>query len=205
MLAAAGLLAAFTHYFGFLLAVAVFSTCFLLAARRFKPIVGLVGSSIAVPFIAWAIFHAQFTDPRLVAWIGEFPISATIYWFVFLAFGGTASFMLFAGTAGLLFASGGRRCLAEWASSVWTCLLVTKLQPNLENPNSGASAAVSNLENPNSDIPATPPVPKKLEERVEKSGRKARGRKPGLASLANNRSRSRSVACATRSSIRSPR
>jgi uncharacterized membrane protein len=127
MLAAAAVLAAFTHYFGFLLAVAVFFTCFLLTARQYKPIVGLFGCSIAVPFIAWAIFHAQFTDPRLVAWIREFPIAATIDWFVFLAFGGTASFLLFAGTAGLLFASGGRRCFAEWAPSVWASLLVCLL------------------------------------------------------------------------------
>jgi len=94
--------------------------------RRYKPIVGFCGCIIVVPFVAWAIFHAQFTDPRRVAWIGEFPIAATIDWFVFLAFGGTSSFMLFAAAAGLLFA-GGRRCLAEWASPVWACLLVCLL------------------------------------------------------------------------------
>jgi len=126
MLAAAGLFAAFTHYFGFLIATAAFSACFLLTERRYKPIIGFFGCIIAVPFVAWAVFHAQFTDPRRVAWIGEFQIAATINWFVFLACGGTPSFMLFAGAAGLLFASGGR-CLAERASPVWACLLVCLL------------------------------------------------------------------------------
>jgi hypothetical protein len=57
---------------------------------------------------------------------------------------------------------------------------VTKLQPNLENPNS--------------DIPATPPVPKKPEERVEKSGRRARGREPG-ASKPREQSQPKPLSC----------
>src|SRR6266481_3709671 len=46
MLTAAAVLASFTHYFGFLVAAAAFTTCFLLTGRRHKSIVAFAGCSV---------------------------------------------------------------------------------------------------------------------------------------------------------------
>jgi uncharacterized membrane protein len=50
-LTATAVLASFTHYFGFVVAAAAFTTCFLLTARSRKVIVGLAGCSVLALFI----------------------------------------------------------------------------------------------------------------------------------------------------------
>jgi uncharacterized membrane protein len=85
MLTAASILASFTHYFGFLLAAAAFSTCFLLTERRRKAIVGLAGCSVVALFVPWVAYHSQFVDARLAGWIGSFPMTASIDWFNYIS------------------------------------------------------------------------------------------------------------------------
>ena len=125
MLAAAAILASFTHYFGFLLAAAAFSTCYLLTERRRKAMVGLAGCSVLALFVPWVAYHSQFVDSRLAGWIGSFPMTASIDWFNYISFGGVASLALFVGTAIVLLAAGGWRHLAEWNSPTWVCALLS--------------------------------------------------------------------------------
>lgn len=127
MLTAAAVLASFTHYFGFVVAVAAFATCFLLTARRHKAIVGLAGCSVLAVFIPWVGYHSQFVDAALAGWIGSYPLTAVIDWFSYLSFGGTASLALFVGTAITLIVTGGWRNLGEWNSPVWACTLLCAL------------------------------------------------------------------------------
>src|SRR5262249_32726648 len=121
MLTAAAVLASFTHYFGCLLAAAAFSTCFLLTERRRKAIVGLAGCGVLALLVPWVLYHSQFVDVRLAGWIGRFPITASIDWFEYISFGGTASLALFIGTATALFVTGGWRRATEWNSPIWAC------------------------------------------------------------------------------------
>src|SRR6202022_4533004 len=58
MLTAAAVLASFTHYFGFLVAAAAFTTCFLLTGRRRKAIVAFAGCSILALFAPWVVYHS---------------------------------------------------------------------------------------------------------------------------------------------------
>ncbi len=127
MLTAAAVLASFTHYLGFLLAMAAFSTCFVLAEGRRRVIVGLASCSVVVLFVPWVMYHSQFVDARLATWIGKFSIIASMDWFGYLSFGGTASLALFVGTAAALLATGGWRQLAEWYSPIWACTLLCLL------------------------------------------------------------------------------
>jgi mannosyltransferase len=127
MLTAASILASFTHYFGFLLAAAAFSTCFLLTERRRKAIVGLAGCSVVALFVPWVAYHSQFVDARLAGWIGSFPMTTSIDWFNYISFGRPASLALFVSTATLLLATGGWRHLAQWNSPIWVCILLCSL------------------------------------------------------------------------------
>jgi hypothetical protein len=127
MLTAAAALASFTHYFGFLLATAAFLTCFILTNRRRRAIVVFAGSSVVASFVPWVLYHSQFISGDRAAWIGEFPVAASISWFEYLSFGGTASFVLFIGTAAVLAAIGGWRRLVAWKSTISACTLLCLL------------------------------------------------------------------------------
>jgi uncharacterized membrane protein len=107
MLAAVSVLASFTHYFGFLLAAAAFLTCFLLSNRRRRAIVVLAGSGVAACFSPWVVYHSQTIDPQRAIWIAELSVAASLRWFEYLSFGGTASLALFIGTSAVLVATGG--------------------------------------------------------------------------------------------------
>jgi uncharacterized membrane protein len=74
----AGLLAAYTHYFGFLLAIAAGAVVFALRPSR------LAAATLAVIgafFAPWVVYHAQhMASASLAAWIGAFPLDETVDW-----------------------------------------------------------------------------------------------------------------------------
>jgi mannosyltransferase len=127
MLTVAAVLASFTHYFGFFLAMAGFSTSFLLTERRRKATVCVAACGVIAMVVPWVLYHSQFIDERLAGWIGRFSIMASAAWFEYLSFGGTASLALFLGTAAVLLATGCWRRLAEWNSPIWACVLLCLL------------------------------------------------------------------------------
>lgn len=129
LLTAASALAACTHYFGFLLAASAFFTCFLLTNRRRRPIVVLVGSGITAWFVPWVLYHSQTLNPQGTTWIRYMSIAASLHWFEDLSFGGTASLVLFIGTAAALLATGGWRCFVAGNSTttVSACGLLSLL------------------------------------------------------------------------------
>ena len=127
MLTAVAALASFTHYFGFLLATAAFLTCFILTNRWRRALVVLAGSGVVASFVPWVVYHSQFMSGDRAAWIGRFPVVASITWFEYLSFGGTASFMLFIGTAAALAAMVGWRRLVAWNSTISACTLLCLL------------------------------------------------------------------------------
>jgi len=95
--------------------------------RRRKAIVGLAGCSVLAVFVAWVVYHSQFVNAQLAGWIDSFPMTASIDWFNYLSFGGTASLALFLGTAMALLVTGGWRHFAEWNSTIWVCALLCSL------------------------------------------------------------------------------
>jgi uncharacterized membrane protein len=99
MLTAAGLLASFTHYFGFLLTMAVFFTCFLLADSRHRAIIVLSGSGVVASFMPWVVYHSRFITGERATWIGKPSVAASIDWFEHLAFGGMSALLVFIGAA----------------------------------------------------------------------------------------------------------
>lgn len=128
ILATAAALASFTHYFGFLISAAIFLTCFLLTNRRRRTIVMIAGSGVVASFLPWVVYHSQSMEVGRVAWIGDFPVAASVRWFAYLSFGGTASLGLFIGMAvALLATAGGSRRLAAWRSTIWACALLCLL------------------------------------------------------------------------------
>ena len=127
MLTIASTLASFTHYFGFLVVAAAFLACFLLTDRRRRAIVMLAGSGVVASFVPWVMYHSQFMDVGRAAWIGKFPVAASVRWFEYLSFGGTASLGLFIGMAVALFGTGGWRRLAAWRPTIWACALLCLL------------------------------------------------------------------------------
>jgi len=127
MLTTATALASFTHYFGFLLAAAAFLTCFILTNRWRRAIVVLGGTGVVASFVPWVAYHSQFISGDRAAWIGKFPVAASISWFEYLSFGGTASFVLFIGTATALVAMVGWRRLVAFNSTISACSLLCLL------------------------------------------------------------------------------
>jgi uncharacterized membrane protein len=105
-LAVAGILASYTHYFGFLLAVAAGAVAVWAgrvgqrrALRAGLALAGIVGS-----FIPWIIYHSHYMSygVRTAGWIADFPLSGTISWFLRLCLGGpipAVALVLFAGVA----------------------------------------------------------------------------------------------------------
>jgi uncharacterized membrane protein len=127
MLTVAALLASFTHYFGFLLAMAVFFTCFLLADSRHRAIIVLFGCGVVASFVPWVVYHSRFITGEQATWIGELSIAASIYWFEHLAFGGMAALLVFIGAATAVLATGGGRRAVALNSTTGACTLVCLL------------------------------------------------------------------------------
>ena len=75
----------------------------------------------------WVAYHSQFISGDRAAWIGKFPVAASISWFEYLSFGGTASFVLFIGTAASLVAMVGWRGLVAFNSTISACSLLCLL------------------------------------------------------------------------------
>src|SRR5215472_10852992 len=127
MLTMAALLASFTHYFGFILAMAAFFSCFLLADNRHRAIVVLSGCGAVALFVPWVVYHSRFITSEQATWIGELSVAASIDWFKHLAFGGTASLLLFVGAGTAVLAAGGWRSGVALNSTIGACALLCLL------------------------------------------------------------------------------
>jgi len=127
MLSVAALLASFTHYFGFLLTMAAFFTCFLLVDSRHRAIVVLFGCGAVALFMPWVVYHSRFITGEQATWIGELSVAASIDWFKHLAFGGTASLLVFIGAAIAVLAAGGWRSGVTLNSTIGVCALLCLL------------------------------------------------------------------------------
>jgi len=127
MLTMAALLASFTHYFGFLLTMAAFFTCFLLVDSRHRALVVLSGCGAVALFMPWVVYHSRFITSERATWIGELSVAASIDWFKHLAFGGSASLLVFIGAAVALLATGGWRCGVALNSTIGACALLCLL------------------------------------------------------------------------------
>src|SRR3984893_12344588 len=126
-LTAAAVLASFTHYFGFLVAAAGFATCRRMTGRGRKAIVAFAGCSILALFAPWVLYHSRFVDTRLAEWIISFPLAASMDWFSYLSFGGTACLAVFVAAALVLFATRGWREVGVWNTPIYACTLVCVL------------------------------------------------------------------------------
>ena len=127
MLSVAALLASFTHYFGFLLTMAAFFACFLLVDSRHRGVVILSGCGAVALFMPWVVYHSRFITSEQASWIGELSIAASIDWFKHLAFGGTASLLVFIGLAIAVLVTGGWRNGVARNSTIGACALLCLL------------------------------------------------------------------------------
>jgi hypothetical protein len=97
VLTIAGIIASYTHYFGFLIAVAAGVTAVAAACGNGRQCAAAVAglASIVAAFLPWVIYHTHYMSYglRMSAWIGDFPVSATISWFGRLWLGGTPALM----------------------------------------------------------------------------------------------------------------
>lgn len=116
ILAIAGVVASYTHYFGFLVAVAAGAIA-VAAARggRQRAAAGIALASIVASFLPWIIYHAHYMSygVRVSAWIADFPASATIAWFLRLWLGGTPAFIGWLAMAAALLSMPGFRAFAR--------------------------------------------------------------------------------------------
>ncbi len=98
LLTMTGIVASYTHYFGFLLAAAAgFIAC--LAARgdrRRLAIAGIGLITLVAVFLPWVIYHARYMEYglRMTAWIADFPAGAMVSWFIRLWLGGTSALIM---------------------------------------------------------------------------------------------------------------
>jgi len=67
MLIAASVLASFTHYFGFLLAVSAFLACFLLTEKRRQMTVVFAACCVTACVLPWIAYQSQTIDPQRAA------------------------------------------------------------------------------------------------------------------------------------------
>jgi len=144
MLTMTALLASFTHYFGFLLAMAAFFSCFLLVDSRHRAIVVLSGCGVIALFMPWVVYHSRFITRQQVTWIGELSVAASIDWFKHLAFGGTPSLLVFIGAVVVVLATKGRRSRVALNSTIGACALLCLLTL-------AAAALHTNLDEPQHD------------------------------------------------------
>jgi hypothetical protein len=71
------------------------------------------------------IYHSETIDPQRAIWIAELSVAASLRWFEYLSFGGTASLGVFIGTSAVLLATGGWRGFVARNSTV--CALAMSL------------------------------------------------------------------------------
>jgi uncharacterized membrane protein len=127
-----GALASFTHYFGFLLTAAAFSTCWTASVHnRGRAIrVAIGGVLLAALFLPWVAYHSRFMSSGLqrVDWIGQMPFGLSVGWFVQLVFGGWLALGSFAAalSIGLLMSRDFRRSFSQ-SSNVYVALTLTGL------------------------------------------------------------------------------
>jgi hypothetical protein len=87
----------------------------------------LAGCGVAVLFVPWLIYHFRFIITERATWIGELSVAASIRWFEYLAFGGTASVVVFVGTATAILATRGCRSGLVVNSTIRACVLLSLL------------------------------------------------------------------------------
>jgi uncharacterized membrane protein len=75
VLTVATLLASFTHYFGFLLAMAGFCTCFLLVDNRHRANIVFAGCGVAALFVPWVVYHSRSIASEQATWIGQLSVA----------------------------------------------------------------------------------------------------------------------------------
>jgi len=125
VLVAAALLASFTHYFGFLFSVAIFSACLAFTRRdRERGMLSALGALIVIGcFVPWMAYHALFMDAERVEWVRTFPLGDSASWFGGIAFGGTPALAAFAIAAGMLIIKLGWREVGSLPVTS-SCLLI---------------------------------------------------------------------------------
>jgi hypothetical protein len=75
----------------------------------------------------WVVYHSRFITSEQASWIGELSVAASIDWFKHLAFGGTASLLVFIGAAIAVLAAGGWRGGVALNSTIGACALLCLL------------------------------------------------------------------------------
>ena len=73
------------------------------------------------------VYHSRFITSEQASWIGELSIAASIDWFKHLAFGGTASLLVFIGLAIAVLVTGGWRNGVARNSTIGACALLCLL------------------------------------------------------------------------------
>ena len=91
----AGILASYTHYFGFLIASAAAAVACIVARGGARRLARGGLALIIVSFLPWVIYHAHYMSygRAASAWIGTFPASATAAWFLRLWLSGPLAFI----------------------------------------------------------------------------------------------------------------
>jgi hypothetical protein len=81
-----GILASYTHYFGFLLAMAAGAIVF---AKRPNRLAATSLAAVAAALAPWVVYHAQHmsSGSQLAAWMAAFPWDETVDWFLRLWLG----------------------------------------------------------------------------------------------------------------------
>jgi mannosyltransferase len=120
-----GMIASYTHYFGFLVAAAAGSITVAAAAaqgdRRRLVGAGIGLASVVAAFVPWVIYHAGYMSngARTSAWIADFPTATTISWFIRLCLGGTPALIGCTAVAATLLSMPGFRTFAWRECACW--------------------------------------------------------------------------------------
>ena len=112
-LTVAGIIASYTHHFGFLLAFAAGGVVFA-ARRNWRTGLGL--AAITASFLCWLVYDSRYlisAPPEAVTWIATFPLSATGAWFTRLWLGDSRSLLALGIFAATLFATPRFRRIAQ--------------------------------------------------------------------------------------------
>jgi mannosyltransferase len=123
VLTTSGIIASYTHYFGFLIAVAAGLIAVASARgdrRRFSgAVIGLV--CIIAAFLPWVIYHAHYMSHgvRTSEWIADFPARATIAWFMRLWLGDMPARIACLAIVATLLSIPGFRAFARREPACW--------------------------------------------------------------------------------------
>ena len=123
VLTISGMIASYTHYFGFLIAAAAGLITIAAARGDRRRLVGAgIGlASIIAAFVPWVLYHAHYMSDgvRMSAWIADFPAGATISWFMRLWLGGKPALIGCMAIAATLLSMPGFRAFAWRESACW--------------------------------------------------------------------------------------